>query len=86
MSQIGLDTFPLPQSLVEKLDHISEICHNRRGFCILRGLESPIRSEAAKAALFAGVSYYVAPTRGFQDYDRKHVLGPSTFHSRSHRC
>ncbi len=56
MPQVGLETFPLAQSLVEKLDQISEICHNRLGFCILRGLESSKRSEEAKAVLFAGVS------------------------------
>jgi hypothetical protein len=84
MPQIGLETFPLPQSLVEKLDQISEICYNRLGFCILRGLESSKRSEEAKAVLFAGVSYYVASRRGFQDIDRKNVLGSSTVHFTLH--
>lgn len=33
------------------------------------------RTEEESAVLFAGVSAYVSPQRGFQDIDRKHVLG-----------
>ncbi|KAE8451780.1 hypothetical protein EG329_002620 [Mollisiaceae sp. DMI_Dod_QoI] len=74
LQQISQETFILPQSLSQKLDQISETCHNGVGFCILRGLRVVPRTEEESAVLFAGISAYVGPQRGFQDIDRKHVL------------
>lgn len=74
LQQISEETFILPRSLTEKLDRISDTCHNGLGFCILRGLKAIQRTEEESAVLFAGVSAYVGPRRGFQDIDRKHVL------------
>jgi len=74
LQKISKETFILPKSLAEKLDQISDRCHNGLGFCILRGLKATQRTEEESAVLFAGVSAYVSPQRGFQDIDRKHVL------------
>lgn len=74
MSQIGPETFHLPQLLKEKLDQISAACYHGRGFCILRGLQIHKRSEEESAVIFAGVSSHVAVVRGSQDIDRKHKL------------
>jgi len=77
LQQLEAKTFPLPQSLVQKLDGISERLYSGRGFCVLRGLEDAKRSEEEQAILFVGISSHVAGTRGFQDVNRTHVLGAS---------
>jgi hypothetical protein len=75
LQKVAANTFPLPESLSQKLDQISEKCYNGLGFCILRGLKDQACSDEARAVLFAGVSAHIASTRGFQDIERKHVLG-----------
>lgn len=74
LPQLNRDSFKLPQTLSEKLDRVSAMCYESRGFCVLRGLEVRQRSEEESAILFAGVSSHVASSRGVQDVERKHVL------------
>jgi hypothetical protein len=75
-------TFPLPKDLSDRLRAISHDCYNGRGFCILRGLRPEIFTEEENVLVFAGVSVYVAPIRGFQDLNRElvvcHVISQDT--------
>jgi hypothetical protein len=74
ISDISRENFPLPSTLADWLDGVSDDCYNGRGFVLLRGLNPQRHSPEDNAALFAGISLYVAPQRGFQDLDHSHVL------------
>lgn len=67
------ETFPLPQNLSERLRGISQACHDGRGFAVLRGLKPGTLTEEENVLVVAGVSSYVAPLRGFQDFGRERV-------------
>jgi hypothetical protein len=73
-SAMDRDAFPLPQTLAERLDGVSEACYNGLGFAVLRGLDPERYSEEQNALIFAGLASYVAPARAFQDQKREHVL------------
>ncbi len=73
-SLMDRDAFPLPQTLADRLDGVSEACYNGLGFAVLRGLEPERYSEEQNALIFAGLASYVASARAFQDQNREHVL------------
>ncbi|KAI8952647.1 hypothetical protein F4801DRAFT_199439 [Xylaria longipes] len=68
------ETFPLPQNLAKRLRLISSDCYNGRGFAILRGIQPEKFTEEENVLVFAGISSYVAPKRGFQDINRESVI------------
>ena len=74
LSQVDPTTFHLPDQLAKRLDDISEECYNGRGFCVIRGLEPAKYTDAENVILYAGISAYVAPKRGFLDLARQQVL------------
>ena len=74
MSRIDPTTFPLPELLAKRLGDVSEECHNGRGFCVVRGLEPAKYTDEENVILYAGISAYIAPERGFQDRARQNVL------------
>lgn len=66
-------TFSLPKELTDRLRTISHDCYNERGFCILRGLHPKMFTDEENVLVFAGLASYVAPIRGFQDFNRELV-------------
>ncbi|KAF6239760.1 hypothetical protein HO173_002306 [Letharia columbiana] len=74
LSQIDQISFRLPDQLAKRLDDISEECYNGRGFCVIRGLEPAKYTDEENVILYAGISAYIAPERGFLDRARQHVL------------
>ena len=74
IGDINKENFQLPATLAEWLDGVSDDCYNGRGFALLRGLNPRRRLPEDNAILFAGISLYIAPQRGFQDLEHSHVL------------
>lgn len=73
-SEINPITFPLPDSLVKRLDAISEACYNGIGFGLIHGLDPDKYTTEENTLLYAGISAHVAPERGFQDTSKSHVV------------
>jgi hypothetical protein len=71
-AQVNKDTFPLP-SLGARLEKVSEIIHEGRGFVILRGLQPDKYSNLDNILLYLGVTSYIAETRGMQDFDGRMI-------------
>jgi hypothetical protein len=65
-------TFPLP-ILGPRLNEISKIIHEGRGFAVLRGLEPDRYSSMDNILLYLGVTSYIAETRGMQDFDGRMI-------------
>ena len=74
VSRIDPISFPLPDHLAKLLDDVSEECYNGRGFCVIRGLDPAKYTDEENVILYAGISSYIAPERGFLDRARQHVL------------
>lgn len=69
---VNPSTFPLP-TLGPRLDHVSEIIHEGRGFVVLRGLQPEKYSNLDNILLYLGVTSYIAETRGMQDFDGRMI-------------
>lgn len=65
-NQVSKETFPLPL-LDKRLEDISKELHFGRGFAILRGLEPKKYTPLDNIIIYAGVTSYIAETRGCQD-------------------
>lgn len=70
-------TFPLPEELAQRLRTISHACYDGRGFAVLRGLKPAALTDEENVLAAAGISTYVAPSRGFQDVNRERVTSKS---------
>jgi hypothetical protein len=55
-SEISPITFPLPDSLVKRLDAISEACYNGIGFGLIHGLDPDKYTTEENTLLYAGIS------------------------------
>ncbi|KAK0636572.1 hypothetical protein B0T17DRAFT_596036 [Bombardia bombarda] len=67
------DTFPLP-SLGSRLEEVSRVIHEGRGFVVLRGLQPDKYSNFDNILLYLGITSYIAETRGLQDFDGRMLL------------
>lgn len=65
-NRVSKETFPLP-ILDKRLEDISKELHFGRGFAILRGLEPKKYTPLDNIIIYAGVTSYIAETRGCQD-------------------
>jgi hypothetical protein len=86
LSKISKDTFVLPPSLAWRLKQISYQCYQGIGFAVVRGLESSNYTPKQNVIIYAGISSYVGPQRGYQDRKHEKVLGhmnhaDKSFHS-----
>jgi hypothetical protein len=80
LSKASKETFKLPPSLAWRLKQISHQCYQGIGFAIVRGLNPANYSPKQNLAIYAGISAYVAPQRGY--IDRAHQkIQSDTFHS-----
>ncbi|KAK3486066.1 uncharacterized protein B0T23DRAFT_245056 [Neurospora hispaniola] len=70
---VSKSNFPLP-NLGPKLEEVSDIIHNGRGFVVLRGLNPDKYSSTDNILLYLGVTSYIAETRGMQDFDGRMIL------------
>ncbi len=74
LSRINPVNFHLPDELAKRLDNVSEECYSGRGFRVIRGLDPARYTDEENVILYAGISSYIAPERGFLDRARQHVL------------
>ncbi|EAA33368.2 Clavaminate synthase-like protein [Neurospora crassa] len=70
---VSKNNFPL-LNLGPKLEEVSDIIHNGRGFVVLRGLNPDKYSSTDNILLYLGVTSYIAETRGMQDFDGRMIL------------
>lgn len=77
LSSISSTTFELPASLSRRLGQVSDQVYKGHGLQVVRGIDPSKYSPRQDVILYAGVSAYVCPQRGFSDVDAQRVVGMS---------
>ena len=65
---IDQETFPLKETLAQRLSAMSGQVHSGGGIAVLRGLDAARFNDEEAVIAFAGISSYVCPKRATDSY------------------
>lgn len=74
-------TFPLPKDLSQRLQQITSVVYQGRGFVVLRGVDPSRYTAEERVVMYAGITSYVADTRarniGKSHFQRQDTAAPA---------